>query len=70
MSLFICARAIPVNERIQIFNHGRMARSFTYIDDIEESCVSLTRTRGGSFYSGINDLGSAIVQLETSRREG
>jgi UDP-glucuronate 4-epimerase len=41
MALFIFTRAILANEPIQIFNHGRMARDFTYIDDIVEGVVRL-----------------------------
>jgi UDP-glucuronate 4-epimerase len=41
MALFIFTRAILANEPIQIFNHGQMARDFTYIDDIVEGVVRL-----------------------------
>jgi nucleoside-diphosphate-sugar epimerase len=37
MALFIFTRAILENKPIQIFNHGRMERDFTYIDDIVEA---------------------------------
>lgn len=36
MALFLFTRAILENKPIQIFNHGRMQRDFTYIDDIIE----------------------------------
>jgi UDP-glucuronate 4-epimerase len=41
MALFIFTRAILQNKPIQIFNHGRMERDFTYIDDIVEAVVRL-----------------------------
>jgi len=41
MAMFIFARAILADEPIQIFNHGRMERDFTYIDDIVEGVVRL-----------------------------
>jgi UDP-glucuronate 4-epimerase len=41
MALFIFTRAILENKPIQIFNHGRMERDFTYIDDIVEAVVRL-----------------------------
>ena len=36
MALFLFTKAILNNEPIQIFNHGKMKRDFTYIDDIIE----------------------------------
>ncbi|WP_046113054.1 NAD-dependent epimerase [Aquincola tertiaricarbonis] len=39
MALFLFTRAILAGEPIQVFNHGRMVRDFTYIDDIAEGVV-------------------------------
>ena len=39
MALFLFTKAILQNEPIQVFNHGRMVRDFTYIDDIVEGVV-------------------------------
>ncbi len=39
MALFLFTRAILAGEPIQVFNHGRHKRSFTYIDDIAEGVV-------------------------------
>jgi UDP-glucuronate 4-epimerase len=39
MALFLFTRAILAGEPIQVFNHGRHKRSFTYIDDIVEGVV-------------------------------
>ncbi len=39
MALFLFTRAIYDGQPIQVFNHGRMKRDFTYIDDIVEGVV-------------------------------
>ena len=41
MALFLFAESILKNESINVFNHGKMIRDFTYIDDIVESIVRL-----------------------------
>ena len=39
MALFLFTRAILENKPIQVFNHGKMQRDFTYIDDITEGVI-------------------------------
>ena len=39
MALFLFTRAILENKPINVFNHGKMQRDFTYIDDIVEGVV-------------------------------
>jgi len=39
MALFLFTKAIIAGEPIRIFNHGRMRRDFTFIDDIVEGVV-------------------------------
>ncbi len=39
MALFLFTKSILENKPIKIFNHGRMIRDFTYIDDIVESLI-------------------------------
>jgi len=39
MALFLFTRAILENKPIKVFNHGKMQRDFTYIDDIIEGLV-------------------------------
>ena len=39
MALFLFTKAILAGEPIRIFNHGRMRRDFTYIDDIVEGVI-------------------------------
>ena len=41
MALFLFTRAILGNKPIDVFNHGKMKRDFTYIDDIVEGVVRL-----------------------------
>ncbi len=42
MAMWIFAKAIAAGEPIKLFNHGKMQRDFTYIDDIVELIVRLT----------------------------
>jgi UDP-glucuronate 4-epimerase len=44
MALFLFTRAILSGRPIQVFNHGRMKRDFTYIDDIVEGVVRIMKT--------------------------
>ena len=44
MALFIFTRAMLAGEPIKVFNHGRMRRDFTYIDDIVEGVVRVLDT--------------------------
>ncbi|WP_024334456.1 NAD-dependent epimerase [Desulfotignum balticum] len=39
MALFLFTKAILKNEPIKVFNHGKMQRDFTYIDDIVEGVI-------------------------------
>jgi UDP-glucuronate 4-epimerase len=41
MAMFIFAKAILAGEAIKLFNHGKMRRDFTYIDDVSEAVVRL-----------------------------
>ena len=43
MALFLFAKAILEDKPIQVFNHGKMERDFTYIDDIVEGVVRVTQ---------------------------
>jgi UDP-glucuronate 4-epimerase len=42
MAMFLFAKAILEGRAIDVFNHGRMQRDFTYIDDIVEGVVRVT----------------------------
>jgi UDP-glucuronate 4-epimerase len=39
MALFLFTKAISENRPIKVFNHGKMQRDFTFIDDIVEGVV-------------------------------
>ena len=41
MALFLFAEAMKKGELIKVFNHGKMIRDFTYVDDIVESITRL-----------------------------
>jgi UDP-glucuronate 4-epimerase len=41
MALFKFTRGILAGEKLPVFNHGRMVRDFTYIDDVVEAVVRL-----------------------------
>jgi UDP-glucuronate 4-epimerase len=41
MAMFIFAKAILAGQPIKLFNHGRMRRDFTYIDDVSQAVVRL-----------------------------
>ena len=45
MALFLFTRAILAGKPIQVFNHGRMKRDFTYIDDIVEGVMRIIGRR-------------------------
>jgi UDP-glucuronate 4-epimerase len=42
MAMFIFTRKILAGEPIDVFNHGRMRRDFTYIDDVVEGVVRVS----------------------------
>jgi UDP-glucuronate 4-epimerase len=54
MALFIFTKAIIEGKPIDVFNHGKMKRDFTYIDDIVEGIVRLIPTvpKGNSSWDG------------------
>jgi UDP-glucuronate 4-epimerase len=41
MAMFIFAKAILAGEPIKVFNHGKMRRDFTYVDDVSQAIVRL-----------------------------
>lgn len=43
MALFLFTQAILRGEPIQVFNHGKMRRDFTYIDDIIEGVIRVMK---------------------------
>ncbi len=55
MSLYIFTKAIFEKKKFNIFNYGKMKRSFTYIDDIVNSVCKLI------FYPPRNNLNKRII---------
>ena len=45
MAMWLFAKAIFAGEPIKLFNYGKVQRDFTYVDDIVEAIVRLTRTK-------------------------
>ena len=43
MALFLFTNAIYKNKPINVYNHGKMVRDFTYVDDIVESLIRLIK---------------------------
>lgn len=41
MAMFIFAKAILAGQPVRLFNHGRMRRDFTYVDDVVQAVVRL-----------------------------
>ena len=59
MAAYLFADAIMAGRPIQVFNHGRMARDFTYIDDIVAGTVaSLDRPPVGQPPHRVYNLGN------------
>jgi len=70
MSPMIFTRAILAGEPIKVFNHGRMRRDFTYVDDIVEGVVRVLRqppsADASSAPQAIYNIGNhEAVELET-----
>ena len=55
MSPVLFARAIFENKPIEVFNHGKMQRDFTYIDDIVEGVVRVLK-KPATAYSNFDAL--------------
>ncbi len=67
MALFLFTRAILEEQSIKVFNHGRMQRDFTYIDDIIEGVVRVMgqRPEPNSTWSGDNpDPGTSYTRYK------
>ena len=45
MAMFIFAKAILEGRPIKLFNHGKMRRDFTYVDDVSQAIVRLLIVR-------------------------
>ncbi|NWG74833.1 MAG: NAD-dependent epimerase [Rubrivivax sp.] len=64
MALFLFTKAILEGRPIDVFNHGRMQRDFTYVDDIVEGVVRVadrTAEPNPAFVSDAPDPGTSNV---------
>jgi len=62
MALFLFTKAILEGKAIDVFNHGKMRRDFTYVDDIVEGVIRVldNTAKANPEWSGINpDPGSS-----------
>lgn len=62
MAMWLFASAIIEGRPIKLFNHGKMQRDFTYIDDVVESIVRLIErapARNSQWSSDVPDPGSS-----------
>ena len=67
MALFLFADAIFKDKPIKVFNHGKMLRDFTYIDDIVEGVVRVMRRMpeaNPSWSSDAPDPGTSYVRYK------
>jgi len=70
MALFLFAEAMIKDEPINVFNHGKMIRDFTYVDDIVESITRLIPkppTKGLEFE--VNGLSASIEANEVEHNK-
>jgi UDP-glucuronate 4-epimerase len=62
MAMFIFAKAIAEGRPIKLFNHGRMRRDFTYVDDVTEAVERvIARVPSASAPTGNLDPGSSTA---------
>lgn len=64
MALFLFIEAISKGEPIDVFNHGKMKRDFTYVDDIVEGIIRVADrpARKNNDWTGTNpDAGSSYA---------
>lgn len=54
MAMWLFAEAILAGEKIQVFNHGKMKRDFTYIDDIVQGITASIFSKGLDNYEIFN----------------
>jgi len=72
MAMWIFTRKILAGEPIELFNHGRMRRDFTYIDDIVAGIIAALDTvprDDGSTKAGGGTAPHALYNLGNSRSE-
>lgn len=64
MAMWLFTKAIVAGEPIKLFNHGKMRRDFTYVDDVVESVVRMVErppTANANWSGGAPDPGSSTA---------
>ncbi len=56
MALYLFATAIMRGEPLKVFNHGRMRRDFTYIDDVLNGIVNLLQSGPPEPSNGVHEV--------------
>jgi UDP-glucuronate 4-epimerase len=63
MAPFLFADAILNNKKIKVFNHGKMQRDFTYIDDIVDGIFNISHLSFPDYYNIFNIGNSNPIKL-------
>lgn len=66
MSAFIFTKAILEEKPMSVFNHGRMRRNFTYIDDVVDGivrCLALPSQKEHKVYNIGNDRSESLMDF-------
>ncbi|MBU3077148.1 SDR family NAD(P)-dependent oxidoreductase [Sphingomonas quercus] len=72
MAMWIFTRAILAGQPIPVFNHGRMSRDFTYIDDIVAgviACLDMPPADDGAVKAGGSNTPHALYNIGNHRPE-
>ena len=62
MALFLFTKAIINGDPIDVFNHGKMIRDFTYIDDIIESMIRLLNKKAKANNLTYNEVQKKAIE--------
>ncbi len=69
MALFLFTRAILEGRPIDVFNHGRMQRDFTYVDDIVEGVIRVMDRCATANAGYLPDEADATTWVDTALLE-
>lgn len=69
MAIFLFAKAIVEGKPIKLFNHGRMRRDFTYIDDVTRVTLRLIDHPPQGNLAKVGDAPSRIYNVGNNRPE-
>jgi UDP-glucuronate 4-epimerase len=69
MALYLFAKAITEGRPIKLFNHGRMRRDFTYIDDVTRVVLRLIDLVPANFNGSMKEVPARIYNVGNHRPE-